>query len=132
MYPYIETIKIEKGEARNLRFHQERFMRTRAEMLGLKSHPCLADEIIIPAQAKEGIFKCRVIYDQKMKPGWSIYPYVRPDIRSLKLIPDNQISYPYKSTDRSALSACINKRLLRRHPDFENRDGLPTAIMQMW
>ena len=57
MYPFIETIKVLNGKARNLRFHQARFVRTRAEMLGLRSHPLLEDEIIIPDSCKRGIIQ---------------------------------------------------------------------------
>lgn len=109
MSPFIETIKVENGEARNLRFHQARFNRTRFEKLGLESHPALADEIIIPPSARDGLFKCRLIYDQKIS-RVEFSPYVRPDIRTLKLISDDQITYDYKSADRSALRALYDLR----------------------
>jgi len=107
MYPYIETIKVLNGEVKNLRFHQERFIRTRSEMLGLMSHPLLEDEIIIPTHAREGLFKCRVLYDHELT-RVEFHPYVRPEIGSLKLISSDQISYSYKSADRSALTALYN------------------------
>jgi len=57
MYPFIETIRVENGELKNLPFHQARFIRTRIEMLGLKSHPELKEMIVVPERAKRGIFK---------------------------------------------------------------------------
>lgn len=109
MYPFIETIKILDGEARNLSFHQARFERTRKQALGLKNHPSLEAEIIIPASSSRGLFKCRVLYDQNEIRS-EIQPYQRPTIRSLKLLRSDQITYTYKSADRSSLSALYKLR----------------------
>jgi 4-amino-4-deoxychorismate lyase len=109
MFPFIETIKIWNGEVKNLHFHQARFNRTRNEMLGLKSHPALSKEIIIPSYAKNGLFKCRILYDHQVT-GVEFQPYDRAVIRSLKLIDGSQVSYPYKSSDRSALIALYDQR----------------------
>ncbi|MFO7671691.1 MAG: aminotransferase class IV family protein [Bacteroidales bacterium] len=109
MFPFIETIKIWNGEVKNLPFHQARFNRTRNEMLGLTSHPALSKEIIIPTHARNGLFKCRILYDHQVT-GVEFQPYERAEIRSLKLIDGGQVSYPYKSTDRSALTALYDQR----------------------
>ena len=109
MYPYIETIKVENGELKNLRFHQARFIRTRIEMLGLNSHPELKKKIFVPDRARKGLFKCRVLYDLKIT-HVEFHPYQRPEIRSLKLVSDDPITYSYKSADRSALTALYNLR----------------------
>jgi 4-amino-4-deoxychorismate lyase len=109
MSPFIETIKVFDGEVKNLSFHQARFERTRSKMLGFKSHPALEEKIVIPANAREGLFKCRILYDHS-EIGVEFLPYLRPEIRSLKLISDDQIIYSYKSADRSALTALYNLR----------------------
>jgi 4-amino-4-deoxychorismate lyase len=109
MSPFIETIKVFDGEVDNLSFHQSRFERTRSEMLGFKSHPALEEKIIIPANAREGLFKCRILYDHR-EIGLEFQKYERPGIKSLKLVSDNGISYSYKSVDRSALTALYNLR----------------------
>ena len=109
MSPFIETIKVFDGEVKNLSFHQARFERTRSKMLGFKSHPALEEKIVIPARAREGLFKCRILYDHR-KIGIEFQQYERPEIKSLKLVSDNGISYSYKSADRSALTALYNLR----------------------
>jgi 4-amino-4-deoxychorismate lyase len=109
MYPYIETIKILDGAARNLSFHQSRFERTRSEVLGFKSHPSLEQLIAIPDFASEGLFKCRILYDRK-ETHVEFHPYTKPVIRSLKLVTNDRISYAYKSADRSSLSALYNQK----------------------
>ena len=109
MYPFIETIKVLDGEVKNLPCHQARFERTRSEMLGLKKHPQLDNEIHVPLTAKRGLFKCRIIYDHS-EVRVEFQPHLKPEISSLKLISSDQISYTYKSADRSALSALFKQR----------------------
>jgi 4-amino-4-deoxychorismate lyase len=109
MYQYIETIKVLDGEVKNLPCHQARFERTRSEMLGFKSHPQLEDEILVPKRAGKGLFKCRILYDHS-EVRVEFHPYIKPEITSLKLVSSDQISYTYKSADRSALSALFKQR----------------------
>ena len=109
MYPFIETIKVLDGEVKNLPCHQARFERTRSEMLGLKKHPQLDNEIHVPLTAKQGLFKCRILYDHR-EVRVEFHPHIKPEISSLKLVSSDQISYAYKSADRSALSALFKHR----------------------
>ena len=109
MFPFIETIKVLDGEVMNLPCHQARFERTRSEMLGLKKHPQLDNEIHVPLTAQRGLFKCRILYDHS-EVRVEFHPHIKPEISSLKLVSSDQISYAYKSADRSALSALFNQR----------------------
>ena len=109
MCQFIESIKILDGEAMNLPYHQARFERTRSEILGLKNHPQLENEILVPLTARRGLFKCRILYDHS-EVRVDFHPHIKPEISSLKLVSDNQISYTYKSADRSALGALFNLR----------------------
>lgn len=109
MSPFIETLKVKNGEMPNLSFHQARFERTRYEIFGFRSHPALKDEIVIPEHAKRGIFKCRVVYDQ-LDINIEFQAYIPPDIKSLKVIIKDDISYEYKSADRSALTELYKQR----------------------
>ncbi len=109
MYPFIETIKVLDGEVKNLPCHQARFERTRSDMFGLKKHPVLVDEILVPERAGKGLFKCRILYDHS-EVRVEFHPHIKPEISSLKLVLSDQISYTYKSADRSALSALFKQR----------------------
>ncbi len=109
MSPFIETLKVRDGRISNMSFHQARFERTRTDFFGYKIHPALEDEIVIPDDAKEGLFKCRVVYDgQDIEIG--LQAYTPPDIKSLKVIFNDDISYGYKSADRSALTKLYDQR----------------------
>ena len=48
--------------------------------------------------------KLRFVYDKEGIHDITCTPYIRKEINSLHLVYDNNISYPYKSTDRSALN----------------------------
>jgi len=109
MYQFIESIKVLDGEAKNLAYHQARFERTRSEMLGFKNHPQLENEILVPLTAKRGLFKCRILYDHS-EVRVEFHPHIKPEISTLKMVSDDQISYAYKSADRSALSALYKQR----------------------
>jgi 4-amino-4-deoxychorismate lyase len=109
MSPFIETIQLRDGQLKNLTFHQARFDRTRTEVMGLKSHPPLHREIIIPGGLERGLFKCRVLYRKEIE-CIEYEPYLKREVNSLKMVRSDSISYNYKSTDRSALKALYGQR----------------------
>ena len=109
MSPYIESIKIVNGKALRLSHHQARFNRTRKEVLGLTSHPELSSEIVVPDSAKQGIYKCRILYGRDLTQV-EFLPYHKPKIHSLKLVKSDSISYEYKSADRADLATLYEQR----------------------
>jgi len=103
MSPYIETIRLEEGELKNLPYHQDRFERTRSATLGLRSHPELNQFIQIPEGLERGLYKCRVLYGKDIEL-IEYEPHIRQQVASLKLVYSDQISYSYKFSDRSELA----------------------------
>ncbi len=99
----VETIRIEDGKFEGLRFHNARFHRTRRELFGVHDELDLSDIIAIPDSAREGIHKCRVIYNDSIQ-RIEIAPYIFRKIRTLKVVHSNNINYPYKYEDRSEFS----------------------------
>ena len=106
---FIETIRLEDGELKNLRFHQERFEKTRYEKLGIRKHPHLEEIIQIPGGHEKGLFKCRLIYGKDFQ-SIEFIPYERKKINSLKAVISDTINYNYKSTDRNELEALFRLR----------------------
>ena len=103
MCQYIETIRVVDGCICNLAYHEERLNRTRKEMLGLTEPLRIADllkAVSLPMECS----KLRFVYDKEGIHDITCTPYIRKEINSLRLVYDNNISYPYKSTDRSALN----------------------------
>lgn len=101
MSPFIETIRIENGEACRLDYHTERMNRTRKDVFGLSTPLSLADRLS-PAAYRERT-KCRIEYAEEILK-IEYLPYrIRP-VHTLAWTMDEEITYAYKSADRSSLT----------------------------
>lgn len=113
MCQFVETICIENGKPRNLSYHVQRLnltMRTFfPESKAIGEHELLTD---IPNV--QGLQKARVVYDENGITERSFAPYSIRKINSIAIVEDNDISYSWKSTDRSALM-----RLREKAPDYD-------------
>lgn len=109
MSPYIETIRIQDGELKNLSCHQDRFERTRRSELGLKSHPDLSQAIRSQKGLAHGLVKCRIRYGIEID-GIDFEPYTRRVLKSLKVLAADHISYGIKHSDRTALDKLYAQR----------------------
>ncbi len=109
MHPFIESIMLRDGELQLMKYHQERFERTRREVLGLKKHPVLEEHIPVPESLQSGTYKCRLRYGTTLgEAEFQVYEARR--ISSLKLLEDDSIDYKYKSSDRRRLEKLYGKR----------------------
>jgi 4-amino-4-deoxychorismate lyase len=99
----VETIRTEGGTLLNTSFHNERIRRTLYYIYGMKSTMDLREIITVPAFATDGIFKCRFVYDDKSTKV-EFLPYVLRSVRSLKIVFDDYICYPYKYTNRNKIN----------------------------
>jgi 4-amino-4-deoxychorismate lyase len=109
MSRFIETIQLLNGKLRNLEFHQERFERTRKEVLGLKKHPLLQEVIRIPDGLESGLLKCRLTYHKEVEL-IEFEPQLVHEVRTLKLVYADSIDYGYKYADRSELEVLFRQR----------------------
>lgn len=113
MCQFVETICIENGKPRNLSYHVQRLnltMRTFfPESKAIGEHELLTD---IPNV--QGLQKARVVYDENGITERSFAPYSIRKINSIAIVEGNDISYSWKSTDRSALM-----RLREKAPDYD-------------
>jgi 4-amino-4-deoxychorismate lyase len=109
MSPYIETIRIQDGEIKNLSFHQARFERTRRLELGLEIHPDLKQLIKRSKQLEHGLIKCRITYGMEVE-GIKFEPYSRQSINSLKIVEADHISYGFKYANRKDLETLYAQR----------------------
>ncbi len=109
MSPYIETIRLQNGELKNLSYHQARFERTRLLELGLRTHPDLNQMIKIHKGLDRGLLKCRVMYGKEIE-RIEFELYSRRVVKSLKVVEADHISYSFKYSDRIALDALFAQR----------------------
>jgi 4-amino-4-deoxychorismate lyase len=105
----VETIRIENGKILNISFHNERVIRSLYNIYGLMTKPELEKIIEIPESASHGIYKCRVLYDDKNM-SVEFLPYVFRQVRSLKLVFSEDICYPYKYINRDKINRLSDMR----------------------
>ena len=105
----VETIRIENGKILNISFHNERMIRSLYNIYGLMKKPELEKIIEVPASANKGIYKCRLIYDDKSSKV-EFLPYELRPVRSLKIVFSDEICYPYKYTNRDKINRLFDMR----------------------
>ena len=98
----LETIKIVDGKPQNLDNHQDRFEHAQKSLFGLKNFELLSETIKVPEFAQKGLFRCRVLYAEKIEK-IEFLPYNFRQIKSLRLAESKGIDYSYKYADRSEL-----------------------------
>lgn len=108
MQQFVETIKIEDGKALNLNFHQARMESTMRHFFAHTPVPMLSG--VLSPTPDMHFYKARVVYGGQGVEDVQYAPYKMREIRSLKLIEDNEIDYSFKSTDR----ACLNRLTARK------------------
>lgn len=98
-----ETIRIDSGIISNLDLHNARFNRSRKTLFEVDNEIDLGERIIVPANYRHGVCRCKVIYGEEIV---SIHfsLYQASEIRSIKLVEDDEISYDYKFLDRQRLT----------------------------
>jgi 4-amino-4-deoxychorismate lyase len=102
---YLETIKSIDGKIFNLEYHQKRYESV-MNSLGVEKTKKLNSYLNPP---KYGLYRCRVIYTSD-----SIivtyHEYKKREIRSLKLIFNNEIDYSMKFENRDEINVLFEKR----------------------
>lgn len=102
MQQFVETIKIKDGMVQNLSYHQARMNRTLRHFFADASVAQLAD--VLSPTPDMHFYKVRVVYGGQGIVNVQYAPYTMREIRSLKVVVDDQIDYSFKSTDRSCLN----------------------------
>ena len=102
MCQFVETICVKDGVARNLRHHLERMNRTIREFFPNRAI-VTEEELLSDIPAVDGLQKARLVYDEHGIVERSIAPYTMRNIQRIALVEDNDISYAWKSIDRSML-----------------------------
>jgi len=105
----VETIKVEDGKVLNISYHNDRIIRSLYMIYGIRTNQRLENIINVPESAGKGIFKCRVVYDDKTFEV-EFLPYTLRSVTSLKLIHSDDICYPYKYIDRTKINRLFDRR----------------------
>jgi 4-amino-4-deoxychorismate lyase len=103
---FLETIKVFNGELCHIDYHQERYERT-LRSFGIKDFIEL-QEVLLPP--KKGLYRCRVVYGLNSQLTQHYYRYEKREIKQLKLIESETISYEKKYANREELDELFSKR----------------------
>ena len=109
MFPLLESIRIYKRKFHNLRYHEERIHRSRLALMDLDSGLDLERVLSVPEWVGEGVYKCRVVYDRSVR-SIEFTEYSPRKIKSLRLVYDDNIEYPFKFLNRERLTELYSRR----------------------
>lgn len=98
---FFETIKCDDYEVYNLDFHNKRVANTIAMNLNLQ-------EYIYPLSNE--LLRCKLVYDDSGILDVKYFPYKKREIKTFKLIHDDNIDYSKKYLDRCELDNLYEKK----------------------
>lgn len=98
----LETIRIEKGEALHLSYHNQRFNKTRKKLFNIHNSFDLATMIKPPNQET---YRCRILYNREIQK-IEYLPYQQKLIQKIALV-SSDLTYPFKYADRTALNELL-------------------------
>ena len=99
---FFETIKVLNGCIMNFDLHMARLTKTVDYFFPQCPLPVLS--IAVPSECRNGLYRCRVTYSQKIE-NIEFIQYVRRRITTLALIDGSTVNYGWKFCDRSKLEA---------------------------
>lgn len=111
MSRFIESIKFADGSFSHPELHQQRINKVFEEYFPQNKPFQLTDIPVFRLFKKEGIFKCRIVYDTKIR-DIEIVPYLRREINSLLLTKADIPVYTGKPEDRLLLDKAFSARAL--------------------
>jgi len=104
----IESICVIDGKIRNPDYHQKRMDDSVLGYFGIRNKLKLSDLISEIRFPTEGKYKLRILYSIKIE-SIQLIRYFPKNIRSFRLVSDDQISYSYKKEDRSDFEKLMSK-----------------------
>ena len=105
----LETIKLQDGEYQNLFYHEQRMNRSLKTLCGEFDHFDLEEFLKHLEKPTQGLFKCRIVYDEQSKEV-EFMPYTPKPVNSLRVIEHDRISYEFKYADRKTLNKLFELR----------------------
>lgn len=97
----LETIRVVNKTFQNLTYHQQRLESTMKKIFPDKPVIVLSEELQVPENLDDGVYKCRILYDEKIRKTEFI-PYFISPVRSLTLVEISpQIDYSFKWAERT-------------------------------
>jgi 4-amino-4-deoxychorismate lyase len=102
MFLLFETICIENGVPKYLKWHEMRMNRSRKEVWNRKDSVKLEKMLTIPDEYKTGVVRCNIEYGREIGPV-TFRKYDKKKVHSLKVVECNTLDYHLKFSDRTLL-----------------------------
>jgi len=109
MSQLLETIKLQDGQYRNLFFHEQRMNLSLKTLYGVEDHFNLEEFLKNIDPPENGLYKCRVVYDDQSREV-EFLPYQVKPVNRLRIVEHDRISYEYKYVDRAAINRLFDLR----------------------
>lgn len=103
---FIESICFKDGQYHNLKWHDQRWIKTHQHFFKL-TPPTIAT--VLPKIGEQGTFKVRVVYDERHLEV-SYASYEKKKIQSLALVASNPFDYSFKYQNRATLKELKNRQ----------------------
>lgn len=112
---FFESIKLLDGELKLLPYHEKRMQATRSFFYDIYEDVNLSDQIEVPENLQEGLFKCRISYDKVIREV-AFFPYeLKINTKILLLEIGDNFDYTFKFEYR-----VFFKNALEENPDVDD------------
>ena len=105
----LESIKVENGQWHHLPYHEQRIRRAQQALFGKVTITHLADRLTIPKHGQQGLYKCRIVYQEAIEEV-AFIPYQPKTIRTLRRVHCDDITYDHKYENRRLLNELFDQR----------------------
>ena len=109
MCQFVETIQLKEGNFKRLSYHQIRLEKAMNQFFPNGTVINLSEVLLKTDFPLKGLFKCRVVYDSEIRL-IEFIPYIRREIRSLKIVSSDIESFPYKPENRTGYNRAFASR----------------------
>src|SRR3989339_1253202 len=96
----IESIKVYNKKLYSIEYHNVRMNNSRAELFNSKDKIDLLKVILLPNDLSNELYKCRVIYSEKII-SVDFQKYKKRKVDCLQIVHDGEITYSHKFEDRT-------------------------------
>ncbi len=109
MFPLFETIRLEDGKLYHSELHQQRYEKSYYAYYKKISQIDIISKISIDEKYQKGLFKVKISYNETAL-HIEFKPYKIQEIKTLKIIKNNDINYSLKYSNRNAINNLYSMR----------------------
>ena len=109
MYPLFESLCVQDGRVLHGKWHRLRFQKAYQKFYGGPPNFDILDQIDVPQKFCQGIVKLKIGYNDIARQ-LNFQHYQIQQIKSLRLVPTNDLDYDYKYSEREKIEALFALR----------------------